>query len=121
MSPKPLGYLLFFAGIISIMLTAVSIYLVFSGAMQPVSLFKFPAYNLDSKTLLLLGYKNAPPDVSIELIPATTVNLFANLFAHITLMGFIGGVGYKISLLGAQLIRPIDVYLQAKSSPPASG
>ena len=113
--------MLFFVGLIAIMLTAVSIYLVFSGAMQPVALFKFPAYNLDSKTLLLLGYKNAPPDVSVELIPATTVNLFANLFAHITLMSFVGGVGYKISLLGAQLIRPIDVYLQAKNSPPASG
>jgi len=112
MSIKLPGYLLFYLGIAVIILSVVSMYLVFSGSNPPVQLFHLPAFNLDSKTLSFLGYKNALPEGSIELLPSTINNQFANIFAHLTLMSFIAGAGYRLSLIGAQLLRPINIQVK---------
>ena len=112
MSTKLPGYLLFYSGIAAIILSSVSMYLVYSGSNPPVQVFHLPAFNLDSNLLSLMGYKNALPDGSIELIPASINNQFANLFAHLTLMSFFVGVGYKLSLIGAQILRPINIQVK---------
>jgi len=112
MHSKISGYFLFYLGIIIIVLTTLSVYLVFSGKMLPVQLFHLPAFNLDSQVLSSLGNKNTLPNGPIEIIPASINNQFANLFAHITLMGFIAGAGYKLSFIGTQLLRPINIQVK---------
>ena len=112
MSFKVHGYLLFYLGIVVIVLSVFSVYQVFIGSQLPIQLFHLPAFNLDSQLL--------SPGTAIELIPASINNQFANLFAHVVLMSFVSGIGYKLSLLGVQLLRPINIQVRESRPPPVS-
>ncbi len=115
MGTKFTGYLCFYLGLAAIIASTISVYFVFTQKIPPIQTFNLPPLVIDAKTLNSLGFKNDLPEGGIELLPATVNNQFANFFAHILFMSFVGGVGYKISMLGAYFLRPI--FIQVKDSP----
>lgn len=114
MTEKVIGYILLISGVVIIIASAISGYLVFTKQAAPAPLFNLPGISLDiSKALsgsLPLGFlssgKTAPPQ---QIISADTVNQPMNLFAHLMLVGFIATIGSKLATIGVQLIRPIVV------------
>lgn len=106
------GYLFFYLGLVIIVGSAFSVYQVFLGNQPPIQLFHLPALTLDFTLLSQFGANNPLPNTNLEIIPASINNQFANLFAHLTLMGFLGGVGYRLSMIGAQILRPINIQVK---------
>ena len=104
MSEKISGYLLLLGGLIIIFYSAFSIYQVFTKQSQPIQLFSGEGIKVE-----IPGSK-APS----ELIPADQLNEISNLTAHYLLMSFLVSIGFKISSLGVQLLRPIEVKLATK-------
>lgn len=107
LSEKLTGYLLLFLGILVIGYSSFSIYQVFTKKAKPVELFNSPSFQIEL----------APNSKPVELMSAETLDTISNLTAHYFLMSFLAMVGFKISSLGIQLLRPIEVKLQ---SPPAT-
>jgi|SRR3989344_5103403 len=116
MSEKIIGYLLVFVGLVIMGVSSFSVYSVFSGRSKPVNLFNLPGVGLD------LGSFGAPegmpvgPSTKTELVSADVINQPMNLFGHILLMGFILNLGFRISSLGVQFVRPIKVTLKESKS-----
>jgi len=122
MGGKILGYFLISAGILILLSSAVSVYLVFTKQAKPVQLFDFPAISLDPNQFIptfpqTLENQTLPKNnqKKAELIPASVINDSSNLLAHLLLMGFIASIGYKLASLGTMLVRPIVVKLKATS------
>lgn len=124
MTERASGLILILGGIVIIILAAFSVGMVFSGKSKPASLFNFPAISLDTTSLIgsdaspeareaLKATGQAP---KLELIPADILNQTSNILAHLLLMGFVAGVGYKIGSLGTMLARPVIVKLKTKNS-----
>lgn len=123
MNEKVIGYSLVIIGILTILFSAISVYLVFTKKSEPVKLFNFQGIGLD---LASLFSDSLPPETSkllnqnqgkstrTEIISADLVNDTSNIFAHLLLMGFIASMGYKLASLGVMLVRPIVVKLKAK-------
>ena len=112
MELKTIGYLLLTVGLFLIGFTLVNMYLVFNGQNQPYKLFNQSSVTLSMKNLITSQTgvdKNNPTDTNLELLSASTVNNSLNLTFYLILMTFIGSSGYKISSLGVQLLRPINV------------
>ena len=109
-STKIIGYLLLFLGIITIIFSALSIYMVFTNKMQPFTLFTLDSITFDLAKLA----EEAPPDVDLqqELVKSEMINKPLNLIAHVIFMGFISSVGFKIAQIGTSLLRPIKVKLR---------
>jgi hypothetical protein len=103
MSEKTTGYILLFSGLILITVCAFSVYQVFTKQTSPINYF-----NLASITV------NIPNASVIELMSGKAMSDTANLTIHIVLMTFLVSVGTKISTLGIQLLRPIEVKLNTK-------
>ncbi|MBU1326526.1 hypothetical protein KKB64_03740 [Patescibacteria group bacterium] len=109
MSEKITGYLLLAIGVVVILCSAVSVYSVFTGKTEPITLFRFPALTIQPGTQGA-GQQALPIAIpSMELIPSSMVNQIANLAAYTFLMSFLSGIGYKIASLGIQLLRPIKI------------
>lgn len=106
-SPKIIGYLLIFLGILVIIFTAFSVYQVFNNRLQPYTLFTFDSITFDLAKLA----EEAPPDVDLqqELVKSEMINKPMNLIAHVILMGFLSSIGFKIAQVGVSLVRPIKV------------
>ena len=104
MSEKITGYLLLLGGIIIIFFSAYNIYQVFTKQTQPIQLFAGEGIKVE-----IPGSKTPS-----ELIPADQLNDISNLTAHYFLMSFLVSIGFKISSLGVQLLRPIEVKLNNK-------
>lgn len=105
MSEKITGYLLLLGGLVIIFLGAVNIYQVFTKQAQPIQLISGEGIKVE-----IPGSKTPS-----ELIPADQLNEISNLTAHYLLMSFLVSIGFKISSLGIQLLRPIEVKLNSKS------
>jgi len=106
LSEKVTGYLLLVTGLLTIGLSSFSIYQVFTKKAQPVKLVSSQPFKIE----LAPG---APPT---ELMSAEILNTISNLTAHYFLMSFLAMVGFKISSLGIQLLRPIEVKLQGPAT-----
>ena len=104
MSEKITGYLLLATGLLVMLYSASSIYLVFTKKAPPIQLFSGDGIKVE-----IPGSKT-----SSELIPADQLNEISNLSAHYLLMSFLLGVGFKVGTLGIQLLRPIEVKLNTK-------
>ena len=102
MSEKITGYLLLSLGLAAMLLSAFSIYSVFTKKARPIDLFTSPG----------IIFQNT------ELIPASSLNDISNLSAHYFLMSFLLSVGFKVSSLGIQLLRPVEIKLNSKESQP---
>lgn len=132
MPEKVTGYILIIIGIVAIILSAFSVYQVFTKKSQPVKLFNFKGISLDPSQLInqdlaqnlptnfppealeLLNQQNRPLTKPAEIISPELLNDSSNIFAHLFLMGFIASVGFKLASLGVMLVRPIVVKLKAK-------
>ncbi len=123
MNERVAGYILLVVGVVMILLSAVSVYLVFTKHSEPVQLFSGPGISLDLGSMIG-GNLNALNNVGIsnpksqtkqaDIIPAALLNDTSNLFAHVFLMSFLAGIGFKLASLGIQLLRPIVIKLKAK-------
>lgn len=121
MSEKVIGYTLLTIGIITIVFSALDVYLVFTKQKQPIQLFNFEGVSFDPSLYTpqvevpkgMEQFMQQKPKTSqkVEILPGDVLNLSSNLFAHIMLMGFIVSIGGKIATLGTQLIRPVVVKL----------
>lgn len=103
MTEKIVGYSLLVFGVFLIIISAVNIYLVFSGQTQPIQIFHMTGVSFD------LGSSLGVKMPATEIISAKDINQSSNLFAHVVLMGFIASTGQKLASLGVQLVRPIVV------------
>lgn len=103
MSEKLTGYILLFLGLLVIVYSAISIFMVFTKKAQPIQLFTGPGISV-----------SLPNTKPTELVPAATLNDISNISAHYLLMSFLLGVGFKLGTLGVQLLRPIEVKLATK-------
>lgn len=123
MSERIVGYSLLVVGILTILISGLSVYQVFTKKSEPVQLFNFPAVSLNLGSLLgsgegLTGEQQAALQRQKsqikpqEIVSANLLNDTSNLAAHMFLMGFLATIGYKISSLGIQLLRPINVRLK---------
>ena len=114
MSEKIVGYILLFAGIIIILFSGFSVYGVFSKNIKPVQFFTIGSVPIE----IPIAGQNADKESSgggIDL-PTEAIQDPLNSFAHLALMMFIGGVGFKIASLGTMLVRPVVVKLKSKES-----
>jgi hypothetical protein len=83
-----------------------SIYQVFTKQSQPVQLFSGEGIKVE------IPGSQTPS----ELISADYLNYTSNPTVHYLLMSFLVSVGFKVSTLGVQLLRPIEVKVQARPS-----
>ena len=104
MSEKITGYLLLIGGLVIIFFSALNIYQVFTQQAQPIQLFSGEGIKVE-----IPGSKTPS-----ELVSADYLNEISNITAHYLLMSFLVSIGFKVSSLGTQLLRPIEVKLQAK-------
>jgi hypothetical protein len=122
MSEKNIGYLLLFFGIITIIYSGFNVYLVFTKRTKPFPLFNFKSITVNTNQVLI---GSLPEEIKskleqnvstspTEIMPAEVINDTSNILAHLMLMGFLGGIGYKIGSIGAMLVRPVVVKLKAK-------
>ena len=114
MSEKIVGYILLFAGIAIILFSAFSVYGVFSKKADPVQFFTIGSVPIEIPIAgqnVDKGVDEAGINIPIEVIRDPL-----NSFAHLALMMFIGGVGFKIASLGTMLVRPVVVKLKSKKS-----
>lgn len=138
MTEKIVGYGMLTGGLLTIILAGLNVFGVFTGRIQPVTLFRFQGISIDSSQLVNQTYnldteglppeqvalleqifdqqKAAPPQ-KIEILPAEILNQTSNVFGHLILMGFIASIGYKVAGLGVLMIRPIVVKLKEDKVP----
>lgn len=108
MNEKIVGYVLLFLGIIIIFFSAFSVYGVFSKKIKPVQFFAIGDAPIE---IPIAGQTTSGGGIDI---PIEAVSDPLNSFAHLALMMFIGGVGFKIASLGTMLVRPVVVKLKGK-------
>ena len=119
MTEKVIGYFFVFLGVGVIFFATFNIYSVFTKKARPVDVFSFPPIALDlsqaatvslPQELVEAGVEiETPPSQKQEIIPSTMLNQTSNLVAHLVLMGFIVNVGFKVAMLGTQMVRPVIV------------
>lgn len=110
MSEKVTGYLLLISGLIIITISAYIVYETFTGQRSPIPLISAQNISLDLASIVP-GQKG-----SLELFSAKDLNLLSNLTIQYLLMTFFVSLGFKVSQLGIQLLRPINVKLNQKTS-----
>ena len=120
MGEKGVGYFLLLAGIILIIGGGLGVYFVFSGRMQAFDVFSLPPITLDLSGLMQAEGQSADTlpqaNLETELVKSDVLNQPLNLFAHILFMGFLVNIGFKISTLGVQMLRPIKVTIRGEKS-----
>lgn len=114
MNEKMVGYILLFTGIFIILFSGFSVYGVFSKKTKPVQFFTIGSVPIE----IPIAGQNVDKEISGGgiSIPAEVIQDPLNSFAHLALMMFIGGVGFKIASLGTILVRPVVVKLKSKES-----
>jgi hypothetical protein len=117
MNEKYLGYFLLLCGLGIMGFGAFSVYSVFTGQASPYMLFEFEAISVPLSALLgseLGASAEGLPDV--DLFPADILNSTTNTLAHLLLMGFVVSIGYRLSMIGVNLIRPVVVKMGSNSN-----
>lgn len=109
MHEKTTGYLLLALGILVIIISAIVIFLIFTGRMEPVGVFSINAPTINTNDLLPQAAARISEGKEIELIPTETFNKTLNMVVQFFLMSFMLNVGYKISSLGVQMLRQVKV------------
>lgn len=115
MSEKIVGYTLLLVGLMVIMYSAFSVFQVFTNQAQPVQLFNLPGVSMDLSKMISgfspeLSGVDLPP-MEQEFASPEMINQPLNLFAHVTLMGFIASIGFRMANLGVLLVRTITAHV----------
>lgn len=116
MSERITGFFLLFVGIFFVIGCSLNVYFVFTKQLKPVELFKYSGISIDPSAMMPALPNNSSPSTvkPVEIVSAAMINDSSNLLAHIFLMSFLSGAGFKIASLGIQLLRPIKVNLKTK-------
>lgn len=117
MSEKIAGYAFLAIGLAIILFSAFNVYQTFTGKSEPIQPFNLEGIGLDFSSFLvgdaspeeLAQLKTENNDLKTELVSPDLVNRPMNLFAHFMLLGFFVNVGFKIGLLGANILRPVKI------------
>lgn len=98
------GYSLIIAGLVLIALSVYLMYTVFTGSMEPPSIFSM-------SDIKMSGPPPAPgaPPTEIVLLPGEEVNKIINRVLWSILMFFVISAGTRIGGLGVKLVREIKV------------
>ena len=116
MTEKTVGYLLLVAGLVFIAISTFSIYQVLTGRAGPVALFDSPSLSIDIGQMMSPELLRPGAQTKSELLPASELNKISNLTIHYLLMGFLVSVGFRVSTLGVQLLRPVEVKFRTKEA-----
>jgi hypothetical protein len=127
MNEKLVGYALLVVGVSIVLLPAYNVYQVFEKEKQVIEFFSFEGVSVD----ITSGFVNqldpalksqlveSEPEKT-EIVSADQINKPLNLFTHVFFMGFFLNVGYKIAMLGVELLRTVTVDIsKIKTSPSA--
>lgn len=123
MTDKVIGYVLLAIGLVVIFFSANSVLRVLTRQAQPANLFNFDSVGLDTsafmpKELAQAGF--APQQQQAELLPANILNDTSNIFAHLIFMGFFVTVGFRVSMIGVNLLRPYRIKAISENKQAAS-
>lgn len=108
MSEKIIGYIFLVLGVFIVLYSGINVYQVYTRKIPAISLFHFEPVFIE------MPVEGSSEGVKIEILSERELNETSNIIAHTILMGFIGGVGYKISKIGVYLLRPIVVKLKER-------
>lgn len=118
MSEKVTGFLLLTIGLAVMLFSGYNIYQTFTGKLEPIELFSLDrGIGLDFSSFLvgdatpeeLAQIKSQNNDLKTELVSPELINRPMNLFSHFLLMGFFVNIGFKVGLLGTNILRPVKV------------
>ncbi len=120
MDNKITGYILLVVGILTIVLSTFSVYSVFTGKKEAIQVFNYSGISMNLSDMVgtqmpveqMGQMENIKSSAQSELIKPELINGPLNLTIHLFLMSFLVNVGYKVSSLGTQLLRPIKVKLK---------
>ena len=127
MSEKAVGYILLTSGIIIMIFATIQIILVLTGKLEPISAFSSKTTGPEKQTgvdisslmqQLQPGASNSTGAVNmpnLQLIDPEVLNHTLNLTIHFFIMQFLLSLGFKLSSLGTQILRPIEVKLDSKT------
>ena len=128
MSVKVTGYSLLVVGLLIMAFCVVNMVMVFTNKTKPFSVFNIqPNGSTNTQSLNDLAsqlQKNSSNGSQaqlpkLDILPPEVLNQILNMTAHLFLMSFILGFGYKLASLGVGLVRPINVKLRPEPiSPP---
>lgn len=113
MTEKILGYVLIVIGLIIIAFSGYSVYSVFALHAKPIQPFNFPGIKVDFSQMVDQQLPVDKGKLQTELVSADILNSTSNLIAHVILFGFLASLGYRIALIGAQIVRPINIHLKS--------
>lgn len=130
MAEKYIGYSLLVSGILLMVFAVVQIIMVFTGKAEPMQVFELEqqiettqeqSKPLDQEALMrqlqtgdlssLMG-SSMSGGLSGIGIDAASINKMLNLTVYYFIMQFILSLGFKISTLGVQMVRPVEVKVQ---------
>lgn len=130
MAEKYIGYSLLVSGILLMVFAVVQIIMVFTGKAEPMQVFELEqqiettqeqSQPLDQDVLMrqlqtgdlssLMG-SSMSGGLSGIGIDAASINKMLNLTIYYFIMQFILSLGFKISTLGVQMVRPVEVKVQ---------
>jgi len=115
MTEKVIGYILLAAGIIIIAVVALNVVGVFTGSKEPNSLIKDKgSITMDFSVPGTGGLPTA--SVPVEIKNYSQILDIANLVIFVVFSGFFASVGYKIAMVGANLVRPLVVKTRIKDT-----
>lgn len=122
MDTKTTGYIFLGIGIFIMVFSVVLVILAFTNIIHP-SYFSIPKSTYSTTTSnIALNSLNATgqPNLSallpsLNILPPGVLDNALNLSAHFFLMTFIGGFGYKLAMIGVNLIRPIVIKAGGKN------
>lgn len=120
MSDKQVGYILLGVGIAVMIFAGAQIILVFTGKATPIEVFSYNQSGGEMKGILDQMQRTAQAQAGASsstmpnIIDPVALNKILNLTVYYVVMQFVFGIGYKLSTLGTQLIRPIVVQVKNK-------
>lgn len=115
---EKIGYSLLALGVIMILGGVAQILLVFTGNLDPISLFSFKSsdFAIDASVLMPQLPSNLTDGLKMEILPAGLINTVLNLSMNTIFMSLIIFAGGKISTIGTNLLRPVYVKMPVKMS-----
>jgi hypothetical protein len=119
MTEKVIGYIFLTVGIIIIAVVAFNAIGVFTGSNKPNSIIRNEGnITMDFSVPGTGGLPTA--SVPVEIKNYSQIIDIANLVLFVVFSGFFASIGYKIAMVGANLVRPVVVKTRsdALKSPP---
>lgn len=108
MTEKVIGYIFLTVGIIVIALVAFNAIGVFTGSKKPNSIIKNEgSITMDFSVPGTGGLPTA--SVPVEIKNYSQILDIANMVLFVVFSGFFASIGYKIAMVGANLVRPVVV------------